>query len=90
MERQDEFLLRIFASRLRLLREQRSLTLTELSDATGLGVTTLSQYENGERMPKFIPMAKIAIYFNVSLDWLMGLSDERRASQNAKNTENEP
>ncbi|MDR1082747.1 MAG: helix-turn-helix domain-containing protein, partial [Coriobacteriales bacterium] len=44
--------MRFFGTKLRLLREEQSLTLQDV--ATGLGVTPMavSRYENGQREPR--------------------------------------
>ena len=38
---------------------------------------TISRYENGEREPSISDLIKIADYFGVSLDYLVGRSDIR-------------
>lgn len=39
----------ILAERLSLLRQERNLTLVEVSQGAGVGISTLSQYENCQR-----------------------------------------
>ena len=39
------------------------------------GVTQVSNYENAEHQPDYNTLMKIAEYFNVSIDFLMGADD---------------
>ena len=38
---------------------------------------TISRYETGEREPGIAELLKIADYFNVSVDYILGLTDEK-------------
>lgn len=42
----------------------------QVADALGIPVRTLKSYEQGERTPKDDLKAKIAHYYNVSIEWL--------------------
>jgi transcriptional regulator with XRE-family HTH domain len=62
----------LVAPRLRAVRQSRSMTLAEVSDATGIAVSTLSRLESGNRRPSLdllLPLAKI---YRVPLDDLVG------------------
>lgn len=63
--------------RLRLLRKERGLTQEELSDQLKLARTTYAGYEQGKREPDNITLDKIADYFEVSTDYLLGRSEDR-------------
>lgn len=76
-ERERE-LLKVFSERLKLLREEKGMTLIVLSDSAKIGLSTLSQYENMVRSPKFPQIVKLCLFFDVTSDYLMGLSDERK------------
>jgi transcriptional regulator with XRE-family HTH domain len=54
--------------RLRLLRQQRGLTLAELSEATGISVSTLSRMESGQRRPTLELLLPLARAHQVPLD----------------------
>jgi transcriptional regulator with XRE-family HTH domain len=54
--------------RLRALRQQRSLTLAELSAATGISVSTLSRLESGSRRPTLELLLPLARAHQVPLD----------------------
>jgi transcriptional regulator with XRE-family HTH domain len=66
-----------FGERLKELRIENGLTLDELKDYLNTTKATLSRYENGLRDPKIDFAKKIATYFNVSLDYILGSSDTR-------------
>lgn len=80
-------LMRRFALRLRTLREENQLTLVMLAAGCGVGPSTISQYENLKREPNWVQLALLAEYFHVSVDYLLGISDERRVMSNGKNKE---
>ena len=52
------------------------MTLKELGNALNMRDNTLSQYENNKREPKLETWRKLADFFNVSVEYLMGLSDQ--------------
>ncbi|MCO1660133.1 helix-turn-helix domain-containing protein [Pseudonocardia humida] len=57
--------------RLRALRRQRGATLTELSESTGISVSTLSRLESGQRKPTLELLLPLARAHQVSLDELV-------------------
>lgn len=63
--------------RLRQLREQRRLNQEGLALELNVSQSTISAYELGERTPDLETLISIAGFFNVSLDYLTGLSDTR-------------
>ncbi|MCU1680323.1 MAG: family transcriptional regulator [Amycolatopsis sp.] len=58
--------------RLRALRQQRETTLAELSEATGISVSTLSRLESGQRRPNLELLLPLAGAYGVPLDELVG------------------
>lgn len=58
--------------RLRELRKKHNLTMKELGKIFNLAESTISLYENGQREPDFDTLCKLASFFNVSVDYLMG------------------
>ncbi|HEY3632681.1 MAG TPA: XRE family transcriptional regulator [Jatrophihabitantaceae bacterium] len=58
-------------TRLRGLRQQRGTTLTELSAATGISVSTLSRLESGGRRPTLEQLLPLARAHGVTLDELV-------------------
>ncbi|WP_017580382.1 helix-turn-helix domain-containing protein [Nocardiopsis valliformis] len=57
--------------RLRELRRRREVTLAELSEATGISVSTLSRLESGERRPNLELLLPLARVHGVTLDELV-------------------
>ncbi|MEU7838063.1 MULTISPECIES: helix-turn-helix transcriptional regulator [unclassified Nonomuraea] len=57
--------------RLRTLRQQRGATLTELSDSTGISISTLSRLESGQRRPTLELLLPLARAHQVTLDELV-------------------
>lgn len=63
--------------RIRLLREENNLYQGDISRLLGISQQTLSKYENGGFDIPTATLTVLAIFYNVSLDWLFGLSSNR-------------
>ena len=63
--------------RIRLLRKEYSLTQTELGKILNTGKTTISNYETNYSTPDTDNIKKLADYFRVSIDYLIGRTDSR-------------
>lgn len=72
--------LQLFKDRLKDLRGEK--TLQEVAQDLGLSRATLGYYESGERKPDIEILIKIANYYNVSSDYLLGLSDYQSSDVN--------
>jgi transcriptional regulator with XRE-family HTH domain len=68
--------------RIGLLREKHSLTQEDLSNKLGITRASLSHYENNRREPDYNTIVKIANFFKVSTDYLMGRTDEHQTMLN--------
>lgn len=66
-----------FNIRLKELRLEAGLTQKDLANAIEVGRTTISEYESGKIVPKQEGLLKLANHFNVSVDYLTGVSNER-------------
>lgn len=64
-------------SRLRELMKENDVTHEQLGKAVGAGRGSIGQYANGDSAPKLETLTAIAKYFNVSTDYLLGLSGSR-------------
>ncbi|MFP7153791.1 helix-turn-helix domain-containing protein [Weissella paramesenteroides] len=58
--------------RLKELRKQRYCTLQNVADAIGVSNGTVANYENEKREPNIATLIKLADYFDVSVDYLIG------------------
>jgi len=58
--------------RLRRVREQRGVTLTDVAQRTGISKSTLSRLENGQRRPSLELLLPLAQTYRVPLDDLVG------------------
>ncbi|OPH54979.1 hypothetical protein BC351_30120 [Paenibacillus ferrarius] len=70
----------MFGTRLRSLRKKTGLTMKELGSKFNLAESTISGYENGARKPDIEIMEKIADYFEVSVDYLLGRATDQEQS----------
>ena len=59
-------------NRLRKLRQDKGLTQTELANIIGTKKTTISNYETGYSSPDYETLIKLADFFEVSTDYLLG------------------
>lgn len=58
---------------LKAIREQKGITQTALANHLGVVRSTVCQYEKGNREPDSETLKKIAEFFNVSVDYLLGV-----------------
>lgn len=63
-----------FAERLKTLRENAGKKRQEVADSLGITRASLEYYEKGKRKPDIEVLAKVAKYYGVSTDYLLGLS----------------
>lgn len=63
--------------RIRDLREDNDLYQRHLAEYLGCKQQTYSRYETGELEPNLRVMAALANYYKTSVDFLMGLTDEK-------------
>lgn len=64
-----------FGARLTTLRKQRKLLQADVANKIGIARATYGAYEQGTRQPDFETLEKIADFFEVSIDYLLGRSD---------------
>lgn len=64
-------------NRLKQLRKEKGLTLDEIQNKTGIKRGTYNNYENGVTEPKLETWQKLANFFNVPVDYLLGISKDR-------------
>ena len=66
----------IALNRMKSLREEKGLTMKDVANCVGLPYTTYVNYEKGAREPSSETLIKIAKFFDVSVDYLIGRTDE--------------
>ncbi|WP_438434452.1 helix-turn-helix domain-containing protein [Gorillibacterium sp. sgz500922] len=65
-----------YGNRIARLRAERGLTQGELAEKVSISRASLSHYENDRREPDLDVLSKLADYFGVTLDYLMGRTNE--------------
>lgn len=65
----------IFAERLKELRIQNRLTQREISQILNVKQQSYSRYELGTGQPSLETLCKIAEFYNVSVDYLLGITE---------------
>lgn len=61
-----------FPKRLRKLRNRRGMNQKALGECCGVSKNTVARWERGEREPAMSSLIKIADFFEVSTDYLLG------------------
>lgn len=74
-----------FAERVKYVRCANKKTQKEFADSIGSTTSTVSAYEKGGKNPTLEIISNIATQYNVSLDWLCGLTDRNSFSDSIKN-----
>ena len=70
--------------RIRDLREDKDLTQRDVVAAVNVPQRTYAYYESGERMVPPHVLIALARYYGVSVDYLLGLTDQRKPYPKAK------
>ena len=65
----------ILGSRLKELREENRLTQKAIAEKLHLNSVTYLHYEKDQREPPLAVLADIALFYGVSVDYLLGLKD---------------
>ncbi|MDO3660461.1 MULTISPECIES: helix-turn-helix domain-containing protein [Bacillus] len=61
-----------FSFRLKKLRDEKKMNQQEVADNLGIARTTYASYEQGKREPDHETLVKIANFFEVTVDYLLG------------------
>ena len=65
----------IFSERLKELRKESDVGQIQLADALGVSKGIISLWENGLREPKLSNLIALAKFFDVTIDFLVGLEN---------------
>ncbi len=71
----------MLGERIKKCRIDMNLTLKALGNRLNLAESTLSLYESGKRTPDYETLRKMAEVFDVSVDYLLGRTDEKNPGQ---------
>lgn len=72
----------LFPSQLRDLRKKKGISQETLAHDLGVSKSTIGLYETGDTLPDAKTLRDLAVYFGVSADWLLGLSDYKDSKVN--------
>ena len=64
-----------FSIRFKEFREEKKLSQAKIGKELGYTQVCISRWESGERMPNANDIIAVAIFFNVTTDYLLGLTD---------------
>ena len=63
----------MLGDKIKVLREGKNVSQKELAQAIGVSDVMVSLYEQGKKYPSLSTIVRIAEYFNVSTDYLLGI-----------------
>lgn len=75
-----------YYQRIRDLREDKDLTQNELVEILQMHKTTYTNYEQGKREPPFEFIVQLALFYDVTIDYIAGLTNTPRQLEKKKNT----
>lgn len=75
----------MYGERLRLLRKVNRLTMEEVGRRLGIAKSSYAGYENESRMPPLDKLQKLASMYDVSTDYILGMTDDPDPKVDRKN-----
>ena len=72
-----------FAERLKAERKKNNINQTQLAENLYLDRSSISKYESGKQIPETPTLEKLADFFDVSIDYLLGKTDIRNYDDNS-------
>lgn len=69
---------------IRLLREERNISQKQLADVVGISQQSINKYENHNVQPDIETLKRLAVYFDTSIDFLVGHTEKRHKSGNVE------
>ena len=67
--------------KLKELRKEKNISQIKLALDLGLNQNSVSRYESGERQADYATLIKFADYFDVSTDFLLGRTNNRKTNK---------
>lgn len=74
-------MLKIFGANLKELRNDAGLKQSDLAVTFNVSKTTICQWETSKQEPSLEDVVKIAKFFNVSADFLLGIDNNHNEEQ---------
>lgn len=71
-----KFDIKLFGERLKYLRNERELGQNNLAEKLQLSNASISYWETGKQIPSAEAVFKLAVFFSVSSDYLLGLTND--------------
>lgn len=71
----------MIAERLKYLRKQKRLTQSELAEKLNITRGTYAHYEIGKRNPDYETLNRLADFFDVDTDYLLGRTDKKKSTK---------
>lgn len=71
---------KVFGKRIKQLRKQHRLTQSELGEMIGLTQQSITAWETGRTYPDVYTLIRLAMLYEVSVDWLLGLTETSEPS----------
>jgi len=68
----------LLSKKIKKLREDNHITQKDLGNILGLSQQTIGHYETNRAHPNYETLSKMADYFNVTLNYLFGRTDDRK------------
>lgn len=80
----------IFPQRIKKARTNAGYSQEQIAEELEINRTSISKYETGSQEPSLETLAKLAQFYNVSIDWLLGVNiindnHESKKNENKKN-----
>ena len=69
---------------LRAIREDKDIKQKEIASYLNVSQNTYSQYETGARQIPVETLIKLALFFDTSVDYILGITDEAKAYPRSK------
>lgn len=73
--------MKIVGDRLRSLREGLKISQIKAAEIFKVGQSSINRYENGQSSPPFELLLEMADYYDVSLDYIFGRTDNPQGTQ---------
>ena len=66
----------IIGENIKSIRKEKKITQKELAEKCNLATITIRQYENGKRELPIRHLKTLALYYNVSSDYILGIKEK--------------